>query len=402
MPELTIDGVAHGGEGVGRIDGKAHFIAGAMPGERVEIEVVKEKRRWARGRLIDIIEASSDRIDAPCPAYPTCGGCTWQHAAYEQQLEWKREVVQGQLAHVGGLDAADVRPTIAPGSPFGYRNRMDFSVLNGRPALHEYRSSSLVPLDACLLLRPELAERFASLGDLSGVSKIVLRYGVGTGDALVLVEGKLPGHAGTWNASVVHRAREGLRIIKGRRWFEEEVGGVRFRVPAAAFFQVNSEGAGELVRLVSEAAAVTESDVLLDGYAGVGLFAGTVGRSAGRVITIDVGRSAYKAVRGNLEHSIPGRFRSLLGAFEHVAPTLDDAWDVAIVDPPRAGLGADGVAAVTGPRPRTIVLISCDPAALGRDAGLLRDEGYELEWAQPVDLFPQTYHVETVSRFALS
>ncbi|MEN8233815.1 MAG: class I SAM-dependent RNA methyltransferase [Actinomycetota bacterium] len=402
MAQLTIDSIAHGGEGVGRIEGKAHFVAGAMPGERVEIEIVTEKRRWARGRLVDIVEASPDRVEPPCPAYPICGGCTWQHAAYEQQLQWKLEVVAGQLAHVGGLDDIEVRPTIAPGSAFGYRNRMDFSVFDGRPALHEHHSDRLVPLDGCPLLRPELTERFENLGDLSGVKKVILRTGVATRDALVLIEGKTPDHAEGWDASVVHRSRDGLRTIKGRPWFEEEVGGVRFRVPAASFFQVNTAGAEELVRLVTAAAAATDDDVLLDGYAGVGLFAATVGRSAGRVITIDTGRSAYRAVTGNLERAIPGKFRSLLGSFERLAPTLDDSWSVAIVDPPRAGLGSAGVEAVTGPNPRTIVLISCDPASLGRDAGLLRGAGYDLEWVQPVDLFPQTYHVETVSRFVLS
>ncbi len=401
MPELTVDAIAHGGEAVGRIDGKAHFVAGAIPGERVEIEVFKEKSRWARGRLIEVLDASPDRIEPPCPAYPVCGGCTWQHAAYERQLEWKHEVVTGQLAHIGGLTDVAVRPTLAPGSPYGYRNRMDFSVSDGRPALHEHRSDQLVGLDGCLLLRPELAERFAALGDLTGVRKVVLRAGANTGDALIMVEGRLPSQAPGWNASVVIQSRDGLRTVHGRPWFEEEIDGVRFRVPANAFFQVNTAGAEELVRLVTDAAAVTRDDVLLDGYAGVGLFAATIGRSAGRVVTIDAGRAEFDAITGNLEQVIPGRYRSLLGAFNRVAPTAKDRWNVAVVDPPRAGLGTNGVVAVTRTGPRTIVLISCDPASLARDASLLGDVGYQIDWVQPVDLFPQTYHIETVTRFVL-
>ena len=401
MPEITVDAMAHGGEAVGRIDGKAHFVAGAIPGERIEIEIFKEKSRWARGRLIEILDASPDRVDPPCPAYPVCGGCTWQHASYERQLEWKHETVSGQLAHIGGLTDVQVRPTIAPGPQYAYRNRMDFSVVNGRPALHEHRSDRLIELDGCLLLRPELAKRFASLGDLTGTRKIVLRSGVNTGDALIVVEGRVPSQAAGWNASVVVTSRDGARVVHGRPWFEEEIEGVRFRVPASAFFQVNTAGAEELVRLVTDAAAVTGGEVLLDGYAGVGLFAATVGRSAGRVVTIDAGRAAFDAITGNLEQVIPGRYRSLLGPFEHVANTVKDRWDVAVVDPPRAGLGSRGVAAVTRTGPRTIVLISCDPASLARDASLLGDAGYRIDWAQPVDLFPQTYHVETVTRFVL-
>jgi 23S rRNA (uracil1939-C5)-methyltransferase len=401
MPELTVNAIAHGGEAVGRIDGKAHFVAGAIPGERVEIEVFREKSRWARGRLIEVLEASPDRIDPPCPAFPVCGGCTWQHASYDRQLEWKREVVAGQLAHLGGLTDVPVRPTMAPGPPYGYRNRMDFSVSKGRPALHEHRSDRLVGLDGCPLLRPELEKLFAALGDLAGVTKIVLRSGVNTNDLLVMVEGRIPSQAGQWDASVVAQSRDGIRAVHGRPWFEEEIDGVRFRVPADAFFQVNTSGAEALVRLVTEAAAITRDDVLLDGYAGVGLFAATVGRSAGRVVTIDAGKAAFGAITGNLEQVIPGRYHSLVGAFERVAPTAKDRWNVAVVDPPRAGLGSEGVAAVTRTGPRTIVLISCDPASLARDASLLVGSGYRIDWVQPVDLFPQTYHVETVTRFAL-
>ena len=197
------------------------------------------------------------------------------------------------------------------------------------------------------------------------------------------------------------RSRDGIRAVHGRPWFEEEIDGVRFRVPANAFFQVNTPGAEEMVHLVGDAAGVTRNDVLLDGYAGVGLFAATVGRSAGRVVTIDAGRAAFSAITGNLEQVIPGRYRSLHGSFERVAQTAKDRWDVAVVDPPRAGLRSDGVAAVTRTGPRTIVLISCDPASLARDASLLKDSGYGIDWVQPVDLFPQTYHIETVTRFVL-
>jgi 23S rRNA (uracil1939-C5)-methyltransferase len=401
MRELTIDSIAHGGEGVGRVDGKAHFVAGAMPGERVEVEVVREKRRWARARLIRVVEASPDRLEPPCPVFGRCGGCTWQYAAYERQLEWKRNVVVGQLAHLGRLENVDVRPTLAPGSPFAYRNRMDFAVLDGRPALHRHSSDRLVSLTGCLLLKPQLAGLFASLGDLTGVRKVVLRAGVNTGDALILLEGRVPEQAPTWEASVVARSHAGLQTVRGRPWFEEEVDGARFHIPAPSFFQVNTEGAGLLVALVGAAAGVTSEDVLLDGYAGVGLFAGTVGRTARRVVTVDSSRASFRAITRNLGASIPGRFHSMLGGFEATSAAVEEPWDVAIVDPPRTGLGTAGVDAVTRTAPRTIVLISCDPASLARDAQLLTTATYRLDWVQPVDLFPQTYHVETVARFEL-
>ena len=322
MPNLTLDSMAHGGEAVGRLDGKACFVAGAMPGEQVEIEIVKEKAHWARGRLVQILEASPDRIEPACPAFGVCGGCNWQYAPYERQLEWKREVVAGQLKHLGGLAGIPVRPTIAPGPPYGYRNRMDFSVSNGRPALHRQRSDRLVALDGCPLLRPELAERFAALGDLSGTRKVVLRMGVNTGDVLILVDGRVPAAAKDWDAAVVAREHKSLRTVRGRAWFEEKIDDIRLRVPATAFFQVNTAGAEELVRLVTEAAAVTSDDVLLDGYAGVGLFAATVGRKAKRVVTIDSGRTEYRAISDNLERALPRPFTSRLGSFEATASAV--------------------------------------------------------------------------------
>jgi len=399
MVEITLDAMAHGGEAVGRIDGKACFVPGAMPGERAEIEIVKEKSRWARGRLIRILEPSPDRIDPLCPAFGICGGCMWQHASYKRQLEWKREVVAGQLAHLGGLGEVDVQPTIAPGEPYGYRNRMDFSVFHGRPALHRQKSDRLVGLEGCPLLRPELAERFAELGDLAGTRRVVLRSGVNTGEMLILVEGRVPDAAVSWDASVVVDRRGSLHPVRGRDSYVEEIAGVRLTVPARAFFQVNTAGAETLVRLVSEAASVTGDDVFLDGYAGVGLFAATVGRVARRVVTIDSGRAEYRAIGDNLDRVMPGRFVAKLGSFEKTAPTVKERWDVAVVDPPRSGLGAAGVDAVTRTAPRTIVLISCDPASLARDASLLARVGYGLDTVQPVDLFPQTYHIETVARF---
>ena len=295
----------------------------------------------------------------------------------------------------------DVRPTMAPGSPFAYRNRMDFAVSDGRPALHEHASNRLVALNGCPLLKPQLAERFAALGDLTGVRKVVLRTGVNTGDNLILLEGRVPDQASTWDASVVVRSHDDLHTLRGRPWFEEEIDGVRFRVPAASFFQVNTEGAEMLVALAPQRPASRPTMSSSMATPESGLFAATVGRSARRVVTIDSDKASFRAITGNLEAAIPGRFHSMLGGFEGTAGAVDDRWDVAIVDPPRAGLAAVGVDAVTRTAPRTIVLISCDPASLARDAGLLTTAGYRLDWVQPVDLFPQTYHVETVTRFEL-
>ncbi len=372
-----------------------------MPGETVVGEVVHDKGNWARLALKTINEASPDRIEPRCPHFSECGGCQWQFAGRTAQLEWKRSIVAGQLAHLGGLRDAEVRPTAAPGPAFGYRNRMDFRVAAGKPALFRTRSSSLVPLDECSLLHPELADVFATLGPLDGLKRVTLRIGARTGDRLIVVSGRVPPQAQQWDAAVAVSAGRNVRVVRGKPTLTEIVAGVTFRIGATAFFQNNTDGADELVRLVDEAAALTETDVLLDGFAGGGLFSATVGRGAARVIAVENEPVAVRDLRHNIQEA--GVDVAVVAADFTEAPSrIEEPWTAAIVDPPRTGLGRDGVAAVTATDPTRIVYVSCDPASLARDARLLTESGYRLDWATPVDMFPQTFHIETVARFTLA
>ncbi len=397
--ELTPIDIAHGGEAVARHDGKAHFIAGAMPGERVEGDIVLDKGSWARVEITRVIEASPHRVTPACPHFGECGGCQWQFADYPAQLDWKHSIVAGQLTHLGKLTEAPVRETVAVGPPYGYRNRVDFRVFDGKPALYRQKSRHLVPLDVCHLLHPLLAEVFDALGPLDGVERLILRAGVTTGERLAIIEGTVPDQIGDWECSVAQRSRHGLTVISGTGEIHEEIAGARLRVTGGAFFQNNTAGAQALVRLVTEATDPLPYETVLDAYAGGGLFGATVGRTAGRVIAVETSPLAVADLRHNLKAAGIEDHRVVRGEFEKVAGTLDEYWDVAIIDPPRVGLGIGGVAAVTAAFPRVIAYVSCDPASLARDHRYLEDAGYVLDWATPVDLFPQTYHVETVARY---
>jgi len=397
--EIRIDSVAHGGDGVGRIDGKAHFVPGTMPGELAAVTVTEDKGNFARTRLDRIIEPAPDRVAPPCAHFGDCGGCEWQFAEYQAQLAWKEATVRGQLEHLGRIPDPPVAPIVASSAPFSYRNRMDFHVADRRPALFRARSHDLVAIDECHLLRPELTGLFTELGPLDGVRQVIVRCGVATGDRLVVVDGALPSDAERWQANVAVREGTSVRAVSGPPSIREQVGGVTFRVSALAFFQVNTEGAEHLVRLAREGLAVTADDVLLDGFAGGGLFAATVGAKAGRVIAVEGNRTAIADARRNLRAALPERNRVVVGRFTDVVHRLDEYWSVAIVDPPRSGLGTDGVAAVTAATPRAVAYVSCDPASLARDAAAFSAEGYHLERATPVDLFPQTHHIETVAVF---
>jgi 23S rRNA (uracil1939-C5)-methyltransferase len=396
--EFVPDAIAHGGEAIGRVDGKAHFVEGAMPGERVRGTVLREKRSWARVELTTVLEPSPDRVEPACPHFAECGGCQWQYADIGAQLRWKADIVAGQLRHLGGISDPVVRPTVAAGAPYRYRNRMDFRVVDGRLGLYRRKSREMIPIDTCLLLHPGLQPLFDRLTDLRGARSLTMRVATATGETLTVVGGDLPFGIDDWGSGVVQRIGPRREPVIGPGWITESVAGMDFRVTADAFFQNNTAGADVLVGLVDAALDAGEDDTVLDAYAGGGLFGLTAARGAGRLVAVESDELALADLRHNAERA-GGERRIVPGRVEEVAATIGERWDLAVVDPPRTGLGASGVGAVVTGGPRTIAYVSCDPASLGRDAGLLGEAGYTLVEATPVDLFPQTFHIETVAVF---
>ncbi len=382
---LDIDAMANGGDGIGRRDGKAVFVPGAIPGDTVDVEIVETKKRFERATLVSIATASPDRIEAPCEYFGTCGGCTWQHADYPAQLAWKTATVTGQLRHLGGIDDVDVRPIIAPGEPYHYRNRLDLQVHRGRPALVKRASNELVPIDVCLLADQELVELFGRLGDLHGVDRLTLRTGVNTGETVVVLDGELPISTDDWGVPF-----GGDDIV-----LHEVVDGHAFQITGTAFFQNNTEGAEALVRIVREAATVEPGDRVLDAYAGGGLFTATVAGVGDEVVAIESDPLALEDLLENTDVEV------IEADVADGLAELPADWDVVMVDPPRVGLGSEVTGLLTDLRPTVIASVSCDIASFARDAAALIEGGYRLEWVQPVDMFPQTPHIETVARFSL-
>jgi len=360
--------MAHGGRAVGRHDGQVVFVEGAYPGETVLIEITGGGKRHLLGRVTSIEEASPARVRPPCIHFGSCGGCQWQSAAYEAQLDWKRSIVSDQLAHLGRLPDVEVRETIAPGPPYGYRNRMDFKLVNGQPALSRAASHELVEIQKCHLMVPALERVFNELPTRPEAHRVTIRAGVATGQTAVMFDDET-----------------GI--------LEEMVAGATFRISGRAFFQNNTAGAEVLVRLVRDVLQPEDDEVLVDGYAGGGLFAVTVGHGCKRVIGVESDRIAAEDYAHNTGS------RALKKPFEAAAPMLPKKFDLAVVDPPRLGLGKAGVAVAVGGGPRAIAYVSCDPASFARDAHLLSERGYALAWVQPVDMFPQTFHIELVGCF---
>ncbi len=395
---VTPHDLAHGGESVARVDGKTVFVAGVMPGEQATVRIVKDKGSWARAELVEVTVPSVDRIEPQCQHFGVCGGCQWQFAPLETQTAWKRSVVQSQLAHIAGLPDVVVRETETPGPAFGYRNRMDFQIADGRPALYQGASRTEVPIEHCHLLVPSLAELYERLGNVDGLNSLTIRAGVNTDQLLAIVTGRLPESVKQWDVPIARVRRGAPSVEVGQMHLYEEVAGHRYRITANGFFQNNTWGAEALVRLVGEALEPDRDDVLLDAYAGGGLFSVALGGAVSQLIAVETSPLGLRDLEYNLEEADGPAADIVAIPFEESAGEYDD-WTIAVCDPPRTGLGAAGVDALVGARPRRVAYVSCDPASFARDARLIVEQGYSLEWVTPVDLFPQTYHIEMVSRF---
>ena len=416
--EIKLDAIAHGGEAIGRHGGKAIFVPYAIPGERVRIEIVEERDRWARARLLEVLEPSPDRIDPPCPyfgpAARACGGCQWQHIVYPRQAELKQQIVADQLQRLGRLERPPVADIVALADPaatdevpafqeYGYRNHVQFALTSeGRLGFRRASSHDVLAVERCLLLEPRLDDLHAALDvawpELTGIS---LRAGTDADDTLILFEAagdEAPELEINLPTACALLTQRGLTPLIGEPWVFIEVLGRSYRVSAESFFQVNTVGAAALVDIVTAYANPRPGDILLDAYCGAGLFALALAELAGEVIGVESSPSACE----DFEYNAGDQSNISLheGAVEDVLPALRSEGqraDIVVLDPPRAGAGPEVISELAAMGPRRMVYVSCDPATLARDAVHLAAAGYRLVEAQPVDLFPQTFHVETVA-----
>ncbi|MDK2893896.1 MAG: rRNA (uracil1939-C5)-methyltransferase [Moorella sp. (in: firmicutes)] len=420
MEKVDITGLTHEGAGVGRLqDGLAVFVPGALPGERVKIELVARKKNYALARLLEIEKASPDRVLPPCPEAHHCGGCHLQHLDYRAQLLWKRRLVVEALQRLGGLRDIRVLPVVGMANPWGYRNKVRLHVARGRLGFYRPGSHEVVPSSHCPLLPAgllELAREMARLlpGLAPGLKHVTLRQGRATGELLVAleVEAGWPGGkelavklAGRFLELVgvvalpFNNSREAVEetILYGRDYLEERLGELRFHISATTFFQVNTVQAETLYNQAAAFTSLQGGEEVLDAYCGSGAIALWLSRQAGRVTGVEVVAEAIAYARRNaaLNNITNTRFRA--GAAEVVLPRLAGAGyrpEVVILDPPRAGCDRRVLAAVAVMAPRRVVYVSCNPATLARDLAYLREAGFTPGPVQPVDMFPHTHHVE--------
>jgi 23S rRNA (uracil1939-C5)-methyltransferase len=396
---LRLDTLVHGGAALGRDNGRVVFVPFGLPGELVTVEIVEERHDYLRGRLVEVIEPSPDRVRPPCLYFGECGGCQWQHLAYPAQLEAKRRIVIEQLERIGKFPDPPVRPTIGSSDPWHYRNQARFSTRrSGHLGFTRSDHRRFLQIDYCLIMQPAINAALAELqGNALGrrLHQVVVRTGARTGDLLVgpkIGDGEQP-------------------IPSGQPFYRETLLGREFVVSPSSFFQVNTRPdrrdlssilldppadvsqAEVLVLLARERLGLTGREWVVDAYCGVGVFALLLAPWCAGVVGIDESASSLRDARANLGDTLNVTF--IQAKVEEALPKLEGQLDAIILDPPRAGCKPEVLQAVVARHPTRVLYVSCEPSTLARDLRLLVDGGYRLEEVQPIDLFPQTYHIET-------
>lgn len=374
-----------GGAGMGHLDdGRVVFVDFAAPGELVEAEIERVYSDYVEAVTTRVLEPSPDRVEPRCRYFGQCGGCQLQHLRYEAQLRAKESAVREQLQRIGKLDPTIVQSIVLAREPWGYRNHVRFSTGRkyGDVGFITRRGRRLLKVEECPIAHPFVNR--------------VLPYLQGRGAGLHQVQVRIDP---TTEEYLIHPRIEGIPFETGQPWYHEHLGGFAFRVSASSFFQVNHDQAETLVRLIGEELP-GRGRLLVDAYAGVGTFAVIFANRFERVVAIEESTSAVRDAEINLSQAPNVEMRE--GKVEELLPYLFPIPDVILLDPPRAGCLPGALHAILKLRPNTIVYVSCNPTTLARDLRILVGGGYRLVRVTPLDMFPQTAHIECVAKLELA
>jgi len=449
--EATITDLAFGGRGLVRIDGMVVFVDPAVPGDRVRARIFRKRKNYAEARVVDLLAPSVDRVISPCPYSGWCGGCKSQFLNYDQQLVYKRRHVIDSLEHIGSLEHMLVHPVIPSEKIFGYRNKMEFSCSDRRWLLPEEMTKERVDngfalglhvpgtfykvldIDACLLM-PDLGNRV--LGTAREFMKksnhpvyglrshkgfwrfLMLRHSVDKDQWMVnlvtaaenrpavqpLADALLADYPEVISVvNNVNTRKAGIAqgeyeiVLGGDSMITDRIGERSFYISANSFFQTNTRGAAALYRIVEDFAALDGDETIVDLYCGTGSIALTLAAQAKSVTGFEISESAVNDAEMNARLNGIDNCRFIRGDIREKLQGMELSPDLMVIDPPRAGMHKDVVKQVLALAPERIVYVSCNPATLARDLGLMQTQ-YEVKEVQPVDMFPHTWHVEAVAR----
>ena len=397
---ITLTDMAHGGDAVGRHEDQVVFVPLGVPGETVRIELEPSEKRFTRGRIVEVLQPADSRIEAPCPYFGLCGGCQWQHIDYSVQLELKRKIVIDLLERLGSVRAPQVEPVLGMETPWAYRNHVQLKCdQRGRIGYYALKSHDVVSVDRCLVTDPLLNDMWDALEiEFEGLTSIALRAGVATGEQMLILEGKAgdePALEVDLPVSCVYTCgTDELLILAGRTHLHEELLGRRYQISAPSFFQVNTHQAERLVETVQTFLKPEPQHRLLDAYSGVGTFAHALAEQVQEVVGIE---SSPWAIKDAMTNTKADNVSFVQGRIESAVEQVQGIIDAVVVDPPRSGCSPEVLQVLSHLSPKHIVYVSCDPAILARDVKQLAALGYGLDRVQPIDMFPQTYHIECVA-----
>jgi 23S rRNA (uracil1939-C5)-methyltransferase len=421
MMEIEIERLGINGEGVGHLDGFTYFVDGALPEEKVVVEIYEKRKTYARAKVVKWLSTSPHRKKPVCPRFGSCGGCQLMHLDYPEQLKAKRERVQDALERIGKLKI-HVLPCLPSPSSLSYRNKIQLPVQEGnRLGLYAHNSHELIEIDQCYI-HSELGDvafqkiqKILRENPCKTLKHLLIKTAVATQQILVILVTSDASDLMAWAEKIMQRVPEvrGVvqninpasgnvilgdtwRTVLGQGFIQETLAGLSFKVSPASFFQINPAQAEKLYEKVAQFCALEGKKRVLDAYCGVGTLSLILAKNAKEVIGVESVEQAITDADENARANKISNARFVCSLAEEFIPTLEQI-DVCVLNPPRKGCEKTVLEKLAQLKPKRIVYVSCDPATLARDLQLLCSSGYSLKYVQPFDMFPQTAHVESVA-----
>ena len=438
---LTFEDLTHDGNGVGKVDGYPLFVPYGLPGEEALVKVVKVNKKFGYGKLLEVKKPSPNRVQPPCNVFYQCGGCQIQHMNYEMQLQMKQNQVKNVLNKIAHLPDVPVHPTIGMDEPWRYRNKAALPVgeKNGELMTGFYRMRShdiISNMETCIVQDKQNDEMVQAARDIAnrfGISAyneetdrgvlrhIMVRTGKNTNEVMIIFITRtkhLPHKEKIVKAlteanpnikSIIHNVNDRRTnvimgnktyVIWGEPYIYDTIGDIRFGISAKSFYQINPVQTEKLYKKALEYAQLTKNDIVIDAYCGIGTISLFLAQKAKKVYGVEIVPEAIDDARKNAELNGMTNAEFFVGEAEKVLPMWQAQGlqaDVIVVDPPRKGCDEKLLQAMIAMKPKRIVYVSCNPSTLARDLRILEDGGFQTKEVQPVDMFPQTMHVECCS-----
>ena len=443
--DVIFEDLTHDGAGVAKVEGYPLFVPNGLPGEKAKIKVIKVNKGYGFGRLMEITEDSPYRVEPECPIYKECGGCQLQHMSYEGQLKAKEKQVSDVLQRIGKLENVKVHPVIGMENPWRYRNKAQVPIGENEGGLiggfYQQRSHQIIDMKACIIQQEkndEVVKKVKEICNINGVRAydeqkhkgelrhIMARYGLKSGEVMVVlvtrtneltgkkkiieeIVKRIPGvksivqNINSKKTNVIFG--DETKVLWGEEVIYDSIGDIKFAISARSFYQVNPEQTKVLYDKALEYADLTGEENVIDAYCGIGTISLFLAQKARKVYGVEIVPEAIEDAKKNAELNGISNVEFAVGEAETVIPEWYEngvVADVLVVDPPRKGCDDKLLQTIINMKPKKVVYVSCNPATLARDLRVLEDGGYQTVEVQPVDMFPQTMHVECVAQLILN